>query len=180
MHRAFVFRRRGGLGVVAHLRRFRRGTPFRRGACFRRLQRHIFDVDRLIRGNDCFLRGAVGHVGRIRRSIECIGGLASRTLPRRTRDRIGGSSGEGLLPPPLGGNPRLLVFVVRVARGAACLLHLVFDHRDDRVVRNPSFARTVIVHDVTEPKPALLHELPRSLSFQACQRWDVGIDVCRF
>ena len=73
----------------------------------------------------------------------------------------------------------MFVFVLGVTRGAACLLHRVFNHRDDRVIRDSPFARTVIVHDVTEPKPALLHELPRNCFFlpSAVQRWDVGIDV---
>jgi hypothetical protein len=62
-------------------------------------------------------------------------------------------------------NPGLLVFVIRVARCAASLLHLVFDHRDDRVIGDAALARTVVVQNVTEPKPALLHELPRSRSF---------------
>src|SRR5258706_6711635 len=61
--------------------------------------------------------------------------------------------------------PGLLVFVIRVARRAASLLHLVFDHRDDRVIGDAALARTIVVQNVTEPKPALLHELPRSRSF---------------
>jgi hypothetical protein len=59
----------------------------------------------------------------------------------------------------------LFVFVIRVARRAASLLHLVFDHRDDRVIGDAALARTIVVQNVTEPKPALLHELPRSRSF---------------
>jgi len=51
----------------------------------------------------------------------------------------------------------LLIFVVRVAGGAACLLHLVFNHRDDRMIRDAALARTVVVQNVTEPNPALLH-----------------------
>jgi hypothetical protein len=62
-------------------------------------------------------------------------------------------------------NSGLLIFVIRVARCAASLLHLVFDHRDDRVIGDAALARTIVVQNVTEPKPALLHELPRSRSF---------------
>jgi hypothetical protein len=62
-------------------------------------------------------------------------------------------------------NPGLLVFVIRIARGAASLLHLVLDHRDDRVIGDAALARAIVVQNVTEPKPALLHELPRSRSF---------------
>ena len=60
----------------------------------------------------------------------------------------------------------LLVFVLGVAGGAARLLHVSADHGDDDVVRHPSLARTIVVENVTEPKPALLHELPRNGSFQ--------------
>jgi hypothetical protein len=47
--------------------------------------------------------------------------------------------------------------MIRVARRAACLLHLIVDHRDNRVIGDATFTRTVIVQNVTEPKPALLH-----------------------
>jgi hypothetical protein len=50
-----------------------------------------------------------------------------------------------------------LVFVIRVARRAARLLHLIVDYRDNRVIGDATFTRTVIVQNVTEPKPALLH-----------------------
>jgi hypothetical protein len=52
----------------------------------------------------------------------------------------------------------LLVFVLRVARGAPRLLDGVVDHRDDRVIGDAALTRTVVVQNVTEPKPALLHE----------------------
>jgi len=57
---------------------------------------------------------------------------------------------------------RLLVLVIRIAGGAARLLHLVLDHGDHRMIGDPALARTVVVKNVTEPNPALLHELPRS------------------
>jgi hypothetical protein len=60
----------------------------------------------------------------------------------------------------------LLVLVIRVTGRAACLLDLVFDHGDDRMIGDAALARTVVVENVTEPKPALLHELPRIDSFQ--------------
>jgi hypothetical protein len=59
-------------------------------------------------------------------------------------------------------NPGLLVLMVRVTRGAARLLHRVVNHRDDGVIGNAALARTIVVENVTEPNPALLHELPRS------------------
>lgn len=51
----------------------------------------------------------------------------------------------------------LLVFVIRVARGAARLLHLIVNHRHNRVIGDAAFTRTIVVQNVTEPKPALLH-----------------------
>jgi hypothetical protein len=56
--------------------------------------------------------------------------------------------------------------VLRVAGRAARLLDLVVDHRDNGVIRDATLARTVVVENITEPKPALLHELPRTDSFQ--------------
>jgi hypothetical protein len=53
-------------------------------------------------------------------------------------------------------NASLLVVMVRVARGAARLLHLIINYRDDRVIGDAAFARTIVVQNVTEPKPALL------------------------
>jgi hypothetical protein len=63
-------------------------------------------------------------------------------------------------------NLGLLVLVVRIARGAAGLLHHVFNHRDHRMIGDAALARTIVVENVTEPKPALLHELPRSDAFR--------------
>jgi len=51
----------------------------------------------------------------------------------------------------------LLVFVIRVAGRAPRLLDGVFDQRDHHMVGNAALARTVVVYNVTEPKPALLH-----------------------
>jgi hypothetical protein len=54
-------------------------------------------------------------------------------------------------------NASLLVFVIRVARGAARLLHLIVNHRHNRVIGDAAFTRTIVVQNVTKPKPALLH-----------------------
>jgi hypothetical protein len=74
---------------------------------------------------------------------------------------LGHISGQGLRERVLllarSGDACLLVFVVRIARRAARLFHLVVDHRDDRVVGDAALTRTVVVQNVTEPKPALLH-----------------------
>jgi hypothetical protein len=54
--------------------------------------------------------------------------------------------------------PRLLVFVLRLARRATRLLHVVPDHRDHYVVGKTAFPGAIIVKDVTKPKLALLHQ----------------------
>jgi len=56
---------------------------------------------------------------------------------------------------------RALVFVLRIARGAARLLHLGTDHGDNSVIGHAALTGTVIVQNVTKPKLALLHQIPR-------------------
>jgi len=58
----------------------------------------------------------------------------------------------------------LLVFMLGVARSAACLLHVVVDHGDHRMIGDAALARTIVVKNVTEPNPALLHKYPGALS----------------
>ena len=60
----------------------------------------------------------------------------------------------------LGWHPGVLVVVLGVARRAPGLFDLVAHHGDDGVVRDPALARTVIVHDITESRLALLHQAP--------------------
>jgi hypothetical protein len=55
----------------------------------------------------------------------------------------------------------VLELVLGVADATARSLDVVFDHRHDGVIGDTAFARTVVVHDVAGPKPALLHALPR-------------------
>jgi hypothetical protein len=89
--------------------------------------------------------------------------------PWRTRTRDGGHVGDERTLRLLSASRRqfrLFVLVIRVARGAACLLHVVFDHGDHHVIRDAALTRTVVVENVTEPNPALLHELPRSDAFR--------------
>jgi hypothetical protein len=57
----------------------------------------------------------------------------------------------------LRGNAGLLVFMVGIAGRAAGLLHLVIDHGDNGVVGDAALTRAVVVQNVTEPRPALLH-----------------------
>jgi hypothetical protein len=59
----------------------------------------------------------------------------------------------------LRGHLRVLVLVVRVARRAPRLLHLVANHGNDGVISDAALARTVVVENVTEPNPALLHSV---------------------
>ncbi len=47
--------------------------------------------------------------------------------------------------------------------------YLVFNHGRNGVVGYTSFSRTVVVHGVTEPKPALLHALPPESVFFCLQ-----------
>jgi hypothetical protein len=52
----------------------------------------------------------------------------------------------------------VLVLVIRITRRAARLFHLVVNHGDNDVIGDTALARTVVVQNVTEPKPALLHQ----------------------
>jgi hypothetical protein len=87
----------------------------------------------------------------------------------RTRTRDGGRIGDERAFRLLSARRRqfrLFVLMIRVARGAACLLHVLFDHGDNHMIRDAALTRTVVVENVTEPNPALLHELPRSDAFR--------------
>jgi hypothetical protein len=53
----------------------------------------------------------------------------------------------------------MLVFMLGVTGRAACLFHVLFDHRHDGVVRHPPFTRAVVIENVTKPKLALLHSI---------------------
>ncbi len=64
--------------------------------------------------------------------------------------------------PTLAGHLGVLVVVFGVACRASGLLHVGVDHGNDRVIRDPALARTIIVQNVTKPKLALLHQkLPK-------------------
>jgi hypothetical protein len=58
--------------------------------------------------------------------------------------------------------------VVGIAGRAPGLLHLVLDHRNDDMVGDAALARAVVVKNVTEPKPALLHQ-------SSCDSFQAGI-----
>jgi hypothetical protein len=55
---------------------------------------------------------------------------------------------------------RVLVFVLGVTGCASRLFDVVFHHRDDRMVGDAALTRTIVVEDVTEPTPALIHKIP--------------------
>jgi len=55
------------------------------------------------------------------------------------------------------GRGAAFVGVLGVTGRAASLLDVLFHHGNDGVVRHASLARTIVVHDVTETQPALLH-----------------------
>ncbi|MBI4264282.1 MAG: hypothetical protein HY657_07890 [Acidobacteria bacterium] len=135
------------------------------------------------------VRLGFGRRGRQRRSLHHLGSgiggcfgerriFGRHEVRRRLLDRRGGGDGTGterafyrLTQNPLGllatgwRRLRVLVLVLRVARRAARLLHILRDHRHYHVIGDPALPRTVVVQNVTEPKPALLHQwyvLPES------------------
>jgi hypothetical protein len=102
---------------------------------------------------------------RVRNSHRCfVLGLGLGIHERRTRlgstlDALSARDADLLLPSRrrhLG----LLVLMIRVTRRATGLLDFFVDHRDNRMIGDAALARTVIVQNVTEPKPALLHGTP--------------------
>ena len=84
--------------------------------------------------------------------------LFERPRPQQALTRVGRRRRIEFLPAG-SGHFRLLVLVIRIARRAARVLHLIANDRDNGVVRNAALARTVVVENVTEPKPALRHRL---------------------
>ena len=59
--------------------------------------------------------------------------------------------------PALAGDLPPFVLMFGLAGRAPCLLHVGTDHRDNRMIRQPPLARTVIIQNVTKPKLALFH-----------------------
>ncbi len=56
----------------------------------------------------------------------------------------------------------VLELVLGITYATARLFDVVFDHRHHGVISYTALARTVVVHDVAGPEPALLHALPRN------------------
>jgi hypothetical protein len=118
-----------------------------------------FDRHRL-RCSNVSDRGSVGELVDIH--IIVVRSLEALSRQRRGGARLGAAGADlrheapGFLFPPRG-HTRLFVFMVRIARRATRLLDLILDHRNDRVIGNAALTRTVVVENVTEPRPALLH-----------------------
>ena len=107
---------------------------------------------------DRFIRGDI---------FSGIGGIRRRRRGTRTHHRFGLVTRErARLASPRGWRFGAFVLVIRLARRAARLLHLVVDHRDDGMVGDAALARAIVVENVTEADPALLHQLPRSDFFK--------------
>jgi hypothetical protein len=94
-------------------------------------------------------------------SLIDVGPLVARYVVRRlprAKHPFGGFARNSVCPLAAGRRHlRLFVFVVGVARRTPGLLHLIVNHRHDGMVGDTSFPRTVVIEDVTEAKPALLH-----------------------
>ncbi|HTM02206.1 MAG TPA: hypothetical protein VL173_01780, partial [Vicinamibacterales bacterium] len=153
MDEAVIF----AMGLVTH-----RGGVGVGVAVARRLQR-IFHVLRFGSNGHFYLSIGIDR--------EIVGGGLEQRVVNRNRDNGAGTGTvwyvvqRPCLLPSRRRDLGLLVFVLGVARRAPRLLHILVDHGDDNVIGHAALARTVIVQNVTEPKPALLHELPRGVPF---------------
>ena len=105
-------------------------------------------------------------VRRRRQRLDIAGPVVGKRLVDDDRVRVGGADTRILrnilrqrarLLAPGGRGFRLLVLVLGVTRRAPRLPDVVIDHRNDEVIGDATLARTVVVQNVTEPKPALLH-----------------------
>jgi hypothetical protein len=119
----------------------------------RRLLGLGFDVRRGRLGNDGSLKGFCGRggglvLGRVDLGAHQFGTRRCIGVRHQSAIRLTSAMGRQLSP---------LVLMVRIAGGAASLLHRVFDHGDHRMVRDAALSRTVVIQNVTEPNPALLH-----------------------
>jgi hypothetical protein len=70
---------------------------------------------------------------------------------------------------------RVLVFVFGIAGRAPGLFDVFCDHRDHRMIGNAALARTVVVQNVTEPKPALFHRnSPLRIRQAGCKKLEIS------
>jgi hypothetical protein len=104
-------------------------------------RRWIEGLDR----SDIHIGQIVTQFGRFER---CFG--AKRTFHRFTGSGFGAFSTRRR-------DLRPFEFVVCVAGSAACLLDLILNHGHHGMTGDAALAGTVVVQDVTEPTPALLH-----------------------
>ena len=77
------------------------------------------------------------------------------------------------LLPPLRNFPSF-VRMLRIARRTTGLFDVLFDHRHNGMVGEPSLARTVVVQYVTETQPALLHSTPPKITVYGWKERPVG------
>jgi len=149
----------GGLTLWALPLRARQGganqTPVNRAVildAIRRIDRHVVRIGSLgIRWIERLDRRKVG-LGNI---LGRLNGFGERFGTQRTLHRFTGCSfrafsaqGRNLCP---------FEFVVRVAGSAASLYDLILNHGHHGMTGDAALTGTVIVQDVTEPRPALLH-----------------------
>src|SRR4029079_1687278 len=132
VHRTFVWRQQVDLAVVVF-------DIVRRD---RRIRRH---------GRRVVFIGAVCHHDLVGR-----GDAHDRFFDPREDFLVEHTGGVGLLS---AWRLAALVNVLGIARRASRLLDVFVDHRDDGVVRDAPLARAVVVENVTETQPALLHVL---------------------
>jgi hypothetical protein len=109
-----------------------------------------------------FSRGLVlirrGHDLNLRRGRFSAGYGAWGSRRRLTELWNARREGRGVGFPAKPRQPGLLVFMLRLARRATRLLHIVPDHRHHHMVGEAAFPGAIIVKDVTKPKLALLHQ----------------------
>ena len=96
-----------------------------------------------------------------------------RSLTRHARQHFLIERPVGVLLLASPRHPGVPVVVLGIAGGTARLLDGLVDHRHDRVIRDPAFARTVVVQNVTKPRLALLHQSPRRVSGGRQGNWNL-------
>jgi len=100
---------------------------------------------------ECFCRGDID----LREIVTRLGSFGERFGAQRTFHSFTGSGFRAFSTRRRDLRP--FEFVVRVAGRAACLLDLILNHGHHGMTGDAALAGTVVVQDVTEPKPALLH-----------------------
>jgi hypothetical protein len=107
-----------------------------------RRRRHINGLDRFGSSNSRVLRD---HYGFIFDGSQAAGGVRGITGPNPA------------LLAALRRHAGLLVLMIGIARRAPGLFHFIVNHRHDGVICDAALTRAIVVENVTEPEPALLH-----------------------